>query len=544
MRNTAFGSNRLGSLFAVLVILSLSAPGDALAQSRGGFPMPNVIGLTVGQAEERVEAAGRAAKVGSAKAVVVGSRPDSRPADTIIQQLEAPGTPMFPYRDDVGGVYGQVTFRVVVSTGPRIPATFPMPNVVGMTVPEAERRVLAAGRETRASSARAEIVGRQSDELPAGRIIRQLEAPSTAMRPFMGDVGGNYGEVSFRVVVSTGPELAPNFVGSSLGEAERLARQRKVALNVGPGQRNPRVPEGIVVRQDPAAGQPMQRRRVTVYPSAGYPLPNYVGQPVERARNESRRLEFSLEESSEDNVDFERGVIFDQEPEAGTPLPLRGPVTVRVSRGWPVPEFIGRTETEAGRIAEETRIRLDATARENPRVPAGIIFDQRPPAGDLLPRDRIVSVAFSTGYPLPDLVGMHQDEARRVAAELNFELAVRRSPLVDRIVDHVDTQAPEAGTRLPLDPFPDRAGWHRVGRLAQPAPQHLLLLDRQTGVLSEEHCSSALETIFDLGDGLDLLRSWHVSSSYWFTPHLVGLEFHATKLGTSLTIDPAEVSPK
>ena len=148
---------------AVLVILSLSAPGDALAQSRGGFPMPSVIGLTVGQAEERVEAAGRAAKVGSAKAVVVGSRPDSRPADTIIQQLEAPGTPMFPYRDDVGGVYGQVTFRVVVSTGPRIPATFPMPNVVGMTVPEAERRVLAAGRETRASSARAEIVGRQSD---------------------------------------------------------------------------------------------------------------------------------------------------------------------------------------------------------------------------------------------------------------------------------------------------------------------------------------------------------------------------------------------
>ena len=26
-------------------------------------------------------------------------------------------------------------------------------------------------------------------------------------------------------------------------------------------------------------------------------------------------------------------------------------------------------------------------------------------------------------------------------------------------------------TRLPLDPFPDRAGWHRVGRLAQAAPQ-------------------------------------------------------------------------
>jgi beta-lactam-binding protein with PASTA domain len=481
MRNTGLSSNRLGSLFAVLVILLLGGPEKALAQARSGFPMPNVIGLTETEAERRVVSAGKAYGATSAQAVVQARRPDSRPAGRIIQQLEAPGTPMFPYRDDVGGVYGQVAFRVVVSTGPRIPSTFPMPNVVGMTVPEAERRVLAAGRETRASSARAVIAGRQSDELPAGRIIRQLEAPRTAMRPFMGDVGGNYGEVSFRVVVSTGPEPAPNFVGSSLNEAERLARRREVALNVGPAQRNPRVPQGIVVRQDPAAGQPMQRRRVTVYPSAGYPLPDYVGQPVERARNESRRLEFSLEESSEENVDFQRGVIFDQEPEAGTPLPLRGPVTVRVSRGWPVPEFIGRTETEAGRIAEETRIRLNATSRENPRVPAGIIFDQRPPAGDLLPRDRTVSVAFSTGYPLPDLIGMHQDEARRVASELNFELAVRRSPLVDRIVDHVDGQNPGPGTRLPLDGPVNllvSEGW--------PTPEFLTLGENEATALAAE----------------------------------------------------------
>jgi beta-lactam-binding protein with PASTA domain len=481
MRYFGFRPNRFRSLFAVLVILSFSGYEIALAQSRGTFPMPSVIGLTELEAERRVQAAGKAYGASSAEAVVVGRRPDSRPAGRIIQQLEAPGTPMRPYMDDVGGVYGQVAFRVVVSTGPRIPTSFPMPNVVGMTVPEAERQVLSAGRETRARSARAVVVGRQSDERPAGRIIRQLEAPRTAMSPFMGDVGGNYGEVTFRVVVSTGPDPAPDFVGSRLEEAEQVARRREVDLNVGPSQENARVPRGVILRQEPAAGQPMPRRRVTVYPSAGYALPNYVEQPVERARDDARRLEFRLEERSEDNADFPSGVIFDQEPRAGTLLPLRGPVRVRVSRGWPVPEFLGRTETEAGRIAEEPRIRLRITTRENPRVPAGIIFEQRPPAGELLPRDRTVSVTFSTGYPLPDLVGMHQDQARRVASELNFELAARRTPLVNRIVDHVDRQNPAPGTRLPLDnpvSVVISDGW--------PTPDFLTLGENEASALAED----------------------------------------------------------
>jgi beta-lactam-binding protein with PASTA domain len=481
MRKIGFRPHCLRLLFAGLAVLVLGGPGHALAQARSGFPMPNVIGLTEVDAERQVQSAGKAYGASSAEAVVVGRRPDSRPAGRIIQQLEAPGTPMRPYMDDVGGIYGQVTFRVVVSSGPPRPTTFPMPNVVGLTVPDAERRVLSAGREIRATGARALVVGRESNAQPAGQIIRQLESPGTQMGRETDDVGGNYGQVTFRVVVSTGPEPAPDFVGSTLDEAGRLARQREVVLDIGASQRNPQVPEGIVVRQEPAAGQPMPRRRVTVYPSAGYPLPNYVEQSVERARNESRRLEFRLEEQSEDNIDFPPGMIFDQEPRAGTLLPLRGPVRVRVSRGWPVPEFIGRTETEAGRMAEETRIRLRLTTQENPRVPAGIIFDQRPPAGELLPRDRTVSVTFSTGYPLPDLVGLHQDEARRVASELNFELAVRRAPLADRIVDHVDAQSPGAGTRLPLE-SPVRVvvseGW--------PTPDFLTLGENEATALAEE----------------------------------------------------------
>jgi beta-lactam-binding protein with PASTA domain len=224
-----------------------------------------------------------------------------------------------------------------------------------------------------------------------------------------------------------------------------------VILDVGPGQRDPRVPEGIILRQDPPAGQPMPGRRVTVWPSAGYPLPNFVRQPVERARDASRELEFRLEEQSEERVDVPRGIIFDQDPPAETLLPFRDPVRVRVSRGFPVPEFIEQRASEALEFAEKIGIRLDTTARDNPLVPSGIIFDQQPRAGELLPPDRTVRVTVSNGYPLPDLVGMHEDEARRVASELSFGLDVSRTPLPNRIADHIDMQKPGAGTRLPLE---------------------------------------------------------------------------------------------
>jgi hypothetical protein len=96
---------------------------------------------------------------------------------------------------------GKVRTDSVLLTAP----TFAMPNVVGLTIRVAEMQVRAAARTIRAKSAQALVVDRQSDSRPAGQIIRQLEPPGTQMRPYLDDVGGTYGQVTFRVVVSTGP---------------------------------------------------------------------------------------------------------------------------------------------------------------------------------------------------------------------------------------------------------------------------------------------------------------------------------------------------
>jgi beta-lactam-binding protein with PASTA domain len=424
----------------------------ALAQRAGDFPMPGIEGLSVQQAEQRVTRAGSAAGARSAKATVrqYVYHPGI-PRDRIVRQFPPAGTPVRPYMDDVGGVYGQVSFQVDLSRGPPRPTSFPMPEVVGLTIPQAESVVASASRAVGGRGARAQVVGEQPGDRPAGTILRQLERPGTAMSPSRDDVGGNYGVTGFRVVLSTGPEPAPNFVGMQRNEALDAARRAEIDLSIAGSVRNPRVPAGVVTGQSPAPGQAMSRRRVSVELSAGYPLPDLVGRSYDDALRIAQRLGFELQPRGERHPFTAEGVVFEQRPGADTLLPLRGPVSVGVSRGWPVPEFIGRSEDEARRMAGEARISLDSARRDNARVPAGMIFAQSPEPGRLIPPDRRVGVSVSAGMALPDLTGRTEDEAREIAAELGFGLEVEREPVVDRPAGRVHRQSPAPGaTRLPL----------------------------------------------------------------------------------------------
>lgn len=304
-----------------------------------------------------------------------------------------------------------------------------MPAVVGLTVDEAQKQVAAAGQNYRVRSARAEIIGRRPDARPPGQIVEQREPIGSPMRPYLDDVGGTYGEVVFGVVLSTGPpaeipQLAPDLLRRELGEAQLLARRQRVSFNIGDAIPDPTTPSGIIVRQEPAPGQPMVNRQVTVWPSAGYPLPNYVDRRLEEAQREAPKLGLDLQPRSEPHLHVPRGTIFGQEPRAGTPLPLRGPVVVTVSSGWPVPDFVGRSEREADAIAGEIRAGLRKRERDNFEVPAGIVFLQEPAAGELLPPDRVISIVVSAGWPTPDFLGLEEGAAHALAREKQVGLAV------------------------------------------------------------------------------------------------------------------------
>ncbi len=326
-----------------------------------------------------------------------------------------------------------------------------MPNVVGMTVTEAEREVLAAGKSVRATSARAIVAGYRESNLERGRIASQTERVGRTMYPYWDDVGGKYGEVTFTVYLSSGPRPAPDFTGKSERAARELAQRERVALSFGAAKQNFRVPKGLVSEQRPDPGEPMSRSRVTAYLSDGYPLPNYKNQTVNAALRDSGKLGFTVVQQAERNLLAPAGIVFDQNPPPDTLLPLRGPVTLKVSQGWPVPRFIGQPESAGDKLAQRYRIDLVKQAQDNARVPVGEIFDQQPPADELIPDNRKVNVTLSAGYPLPDLLGHDEAYARQVAKTLGFELTISRQPEREHTAGKIAGQTPAAGTRLPLD---------------------------------------------------------------------------------------------
>jgi len=328
---------------------------------------------------------------------------------------------------------------------------FPMPAVIGMTVGEAEERVRAAGSNVGATSARA-IVEYREDASPAGRIIAQQQQPGQSMRPYRDDAGGVRGQVTFSVTVSRGMELAPSFLGMSVDEARRKAVAAKIDLSVAEPLADPRTRRDIVVRQDPPPDAPMQRRRVTVNPSAGYPLPDFRQRRLDAVSRDARRLGIAIRPLAEERPDVAEGIVFAQRPGPGTLLPLRGPVDLRVSRGSSLPQLVGLSLREASLLAEELGFELRTERSALPDRPRDEVADQTPRAGTRLPLNAPVRITVSDGWPTPDFLGRSERLAERLAREQRITL-VRRTPRedYDTAAGLVIDQHPPPRAPLPAD---------------------------------------------------------------------------------------------
>jgi beta-lactam-binding protein with PASTA domain len=98
------------------------------------------------------------------------------------------------------------------------------------------------------------------------------------------------------------------------------------------------------------------------------------------------------------NVNVPRDIVADQSPEAGSPLPPGGTVTIMVGTGnVAVPDVAGRTQQQAVRLLQDDGFRVTVRERRDPRVPAGIAIDTRPDKGEVIARGGAVELTISAG---------------------------------------------------------------------------------------------------------------------------------------------------
>jgi serine/threonine-protein kinase len=249
------------SAFGLLALLALGAAawGAWTYLIPHEVDVANVVGLTVEQAQARLEAQGLTVRIAR------GEYDDRAAADTVLSQSPAPGTTI------------EEGSQVVLVPSLGLPPV-KVPDLVGMTVPEARQALESVNLEL------AEPRERYDEKFPDGQIVSQ-GVPAKERIPQGSAV---------EVVVSKGPAPVPvpKVVGETRETAEGLLGANWV-VNVDE-EYSDTVPAGEVISQSPDPKTKLQPgETVTIVVSLGpeeFPAPNFVGMTRDAAVARIRSL--------------------------------------------------------------------------------------------------------------------------------------------------------------------------------------------------------------------------------------------------------------
>jgi len=139
------------------------------------------------------------------------------------------------------------------------------------------------------------------------------------------------------LTVSLGPVLIsmPNVTGQPLAQAKVTVTQAHLTVGQVVNATSSSVPVGNVISTTPTAYTSWpQNKPVTLTVSVGPGLPNFVGQPVTTAQSAASSGGFTIN-VVQVNSDQAAGTVLSQSPAANTPITQGEVVTVRVSQGPP-----------------------------------------------------------------------------------------------------------------------------------------------------------------------------------------------------------------
>jgi serine/threonine-protein kinase len=205
--------------------------------------------------------------------------------------------------------------------------------------------------------------------------------------------------------------------------------------------------------------------------AAGATVPSVVGLRQARAVSVLERAGYDADASRTPSAES-RGIVVDQDPEAGTALAPGGTVAIVVSSGpevvttvetvtepaetITVPDVVGDDHVEAGATVDGRDLIADSYPVESDET-RGTVISQSPAAGtEVAPGTHVrLDVAIGPGERptamVPDVTGPDEVEARATAREAEFTvLTIDRPAPTPEERGEVILQRPAAGTEAPV----------------------------------------------------------------------------------------------
>jgi serine/threonine-protein kinase len=223
----------------------------------------------------------------------------------------------------------------------------------------------------------------------------------------------------------------PSVAGMTVSTARGDLSNAGLAVITGKARHSNIVPAGQVLTTDPAAGAQISHGgSVTLIPSLGpveVTVPPVTGQPVAQADHNLKAAGLIPGQPTyQTSTTIPAGVVLSTNPVAGTHWPKNKPVTVVVSSGQPLPNFVGQPVTAAQGAAASGGYSIDPVPASSPQPPNTII-KQSPAAGTPITQGEVVTVWVSSGPPqvnVPDVQGMDAKQAEQVLTQAGFTVTV------------------------------------------------------------------------------------------------------------------------
>ncbi|MER6020319.1 Stk1 family PASTA domain-containing Ser/Thr kinase [Streptomyces anulatus] len=268
------------------------------------------------------------------------------------------------------------------------------------------------------------------------------------------------GRVIFSPTSDDGQIKAPNLVGSTVEQAEKLAARTDVTVKVGAEEPCEEQEKGEICSQDPAADALMDKDgTVTVVVSAGAPkveIPNVLEKSEDGARQVLEDKGFTVNVTTEESEKTE-GTVIDQDPKGGAKAEEGAEITITVAMQTTDPMPDVRTRQYDAAVAQLNQLGFTNVSRADvdSEKPAGEVIEQTPAGPSKQAKDVQIVLKVSKGPAQPeqvqipgDIGGKSYQDAKGQLEGLGFVVALAPNS-VDKPNAQVITSSPAPTTQAP-----------------------------------------------------------------------------------------------
>ena len=143
------------------------------------------------------------------------------------------------------------------------------------------------------------------------------------------------------------------------------------------------------------------------------------------------------------------GIVISTSPNAGTSWPQPKPVTIALSAGPPLPNFVGQQKAVAEQWAAANGVKLNEETSASDQ-PVDTVIKQSVPPGSAFTAGQVITVTISPGPPMvgiPNVDGQRVPKAVSILRRLGFVVQINQVGPFNVVFDYnPKDQAPKGST--------------------------------------------------------------------------------------------------